>query len=83
MLDMTDTLGPKIRVVEKGHHAGESHIPLTEEVEDNVVLHVNVPSATPASILLDDGLSSLVMCEDLDRQVRLVVELLKKIFSAP
>ena len=59
MLDMTDTLDPKIRVVEKGCHAGEDYIPLAEEIENKVVLHVNVPSTTPACTVLNDGLSHL------------------------
>ena len=55
MLDTTDTLGPKIRVVEKGLHAWESHVPLAEEIENKEVLHVSIPSATPARIVLSDG----------------------------
>ena len=58
MLDMTDTLGPKIRVDEKGRHGGESYKLLTEEIKNEVVLHVNLPSATPAHIVLNDGLSA-------------------------
>ena len=66
-------------VVEKGCHAGESHIALAEEIQNKVVLHVNVPSATSACFVLNDGLRSLVVCEDLDRQVGLVDEFLKQI----
>ena len=58
----------------KRRHAGESRVPLAVQVKDEVILHVNVPSATPARIVINDRLSSFVMCGDLDRQVRFVVE---------
>ena len=79
VLDPTNTLGVKIRVVEERGHRRERSVPLPVQIQNEMVLHINVPGSPPACSVLNDRLSSLIICEVLDRQRGRILKVLGQI----